>query len=455
MKTFYNILHKLYTVTPELKNEFFKDVAHTIDFNIQLNEMKYNNDTMNIILISSFISSNYNTGTISTKFDYIKKQIDNPFLSTLQKDNFLTVFCKAQLLYKRICRLVHIWKWRRKKPIITTDLLLNPINESNYFTIAIVHLNSKYLFTKSDLTNIIEKALTNSPDIFAEPVSIKNPYNNLTFNKHHLYNIYFFMKYGGFVIPTIFHQYFLYNFHLKYFRDNNESLIRKMHISSMVNINDNDKLVFDIHSMLTYHNDRVITDYDKININDKFPDQILINAMKPYLHMFYVMNYSLDIAEKGTATHELYYLLHKFKKQNPAFGRKITRIASRFGQRSRHTEFCTNYIPYNKIQYNKNYDTCHMVIYENNIDDETHNSDTAGFIPIYMGRTTQFINDSELDDNECDDSDDSDDDNHNNDHHEWDDSDGSDDNNNDSDDNYINNDNDNDSDSDNDNDSDI
>tara|TARA_B100000902_G_scaffold386142_1_gene428400 strand:+ start:3558 stop:5024 length:1467 start_codon:yes stop_codon:yes gene_type:complete len=413
MKTFYNILHKQYTVTPELKNEFFKDTVHTIDINIQVNEMKHNKNAMNLILISGFIYYNFNIKSIKEKFNYIKKIIDNPFLSRSQIDNFIKVVGNAQMLYKRLCRLVHIWKWRRKKPIITTDLLLNPIKESDYFTIAIMHLESKYLFTKSDLTKIIEKSLTNSPDIFAEPVSIKNPYNNLTFDKHNLYNIYFFIKYGGFVMPTIFHQYFLYNFHLKYFRDNNESLIRKMHILTMINTNDTDKLLFDINTMLLFHNDRVTSTSDKINIHDNFPDKILINAMKPYLHIFYVMNYSLDIAEKGTATHELYYLLHKFKKQNPAFGRKLVRLTNIFGKRTKHIEYSTQYIPYNKIKYSKDYESCHEEIIENNsVDNENFNL----VIPTYIGRTSQFnihnertmLNfvDSEFD---CDDSDDSDD----------------------------------------------
>ena len=92
-------------------------------------------------------------------------------------------------------------------------------------------MDIKYLFTKSDLTKIIENALINSPYIYAEPLPIRNPYNN-SFWKIHLYNIYFFMKHG-FILPRIFHQYFIHNFHLKVFRDNTECMIREMHIKTM------------------------------------------------------------------------------------------------------------------------------------------------------------------------------------------------------------------------------
>ena len=73
MKTFYNILHKQYTVTPELKNEFFKDTVHTIDINIQVNEMKHNKNAMNLILISGFIYYNFNIKSINNASNLFKK----------------------------------------------------------------------------------------------------------------------------------------------------------------------------------------------------------------------------------------------------------------------------------------------------------------------------------------------------------------------------------------------
>ena len=257
MKTFYNLLHKCCSITPGLHYTFITDeyINHDSDLTNNVYEMQHNPNTLNIILCSSFIRCNFfSTNPIYDKFLYLKNIIGNPFISKKLQEDFLDKFRKAQQLYNRLCKLVYQWKWRRAELFIDKDLLLNPINENQYFTTAICHFGKKYLFTKSDLTNIIETALTNSPYFYAEPLSIKNPYNNLPFDKNQLYNIYFFMKHGGFVIPAIFHQYFLHNFHLKIFRDNNEAFIRKLHITSMINTNNTSKLIRNINTMISQHN---------------------------------------------------------------------------------------------------------------------------------------------------------------------------------------------------------
>ena len=39
--------------------------------------------------------------------------------------------------------------------------------------------------------NIINKSIINCPDMFVEPLDIKNPYTNIPFSKAGSYNIYF------------------------------------------------------------------------------------------------------------------------------------------------------------------------------------------------------------------------------------------------------------------------
>ena len=50
------------------------------------------------------------------------------------------------------------------------------------------------LINPNDLIKIINTSLTNTSSFFIEPLPIKNPYNNIPFNKSVLYNIYFFIK---------------------------------------------------------------------------------------------------------------------------------------------------------------------------------------------------------------------------------------------------------------------
>ena len=157
MKTFYNILHKCCSITPSLNKTFITDERiydSSYIFNKNFYEMKNNPNTLNVILCQSYIQSNFfSTIPITDKFIYIKKIIENPFISNKQREEFLEKFGKAQQLYKRLCRLVHQWKWRRMEISIDNDLLLNPINENQYFTIAIAQFGKKYLFTKRNTKN--------------------------------------------------------------------------------------------------------------------------------------------------------------------------------------------------------------------------------------------------------------------------------------------------------------
>ena len=332
-------------------------------------------NTLMYILSISFIHQLLNTKTTykREKYNSLKNILDTQFLSSNQKTEFLSIFQDIQYIHNNLCKLVRKYKWKNSVFANQHDLIMNPINENQYFVCSILQHDRKYLFTKSDLTKIIENALTNSPYIYAEPLPIKNPYNNSIFDKSHLYNIYFFMKHGGFILPSIFHQYFLHNFHLKIFRNNTECMIREMHIKTMTeNHNSNTDLIRDIKRMLEMYNDKCTKDELRIRIHKNFPENVLIRAMKPYLHIYYTSNYSLCILDKTNAQFELIYQLNCFKQKSPGFGRKIFKLINNlFIKKSKKVqEYNTEFSQYINNCYYNNYDTSHIEIIEDNTDAE-------------------------------------------------------------------------------------
>jgi hypothetical protein len=277
---------------------------------------------------------------------------------------------------------------------------MNPINEKQYFVCSLLQHGLKYLFTKSDLTKIIENSLINSPYIYAEPLPIKNPYNNSIFDKSHLYTIYFFMKHGGFILPSIFHQYFLHHFHLKVFRNNTEYMIREMHIKTMTTSNNN-KLHRDINTMLDLYNKQCNVANLKIIIHNTFPEDVLIRAMKPYLQMFYTSNYSLCISAKTNARVDLIYELNQFKTKSPGFGRKyinILNVNNQFCKKKRVCNYITEYPQYISNCYYKNYETSHIEIIEDNTDAEKEH--IISLYTTFLTNTNIFddVIDDEIDD---------------------------------------------------------
>ena len=366
-------------------------LSTTIHVNNSLINFKSAPNLLMHILGSSFLHRILHTTTTykREKFNDLKDVLNNQFLTYNQKNEFISMFQDIQHIHNSLCKLVRKYKWKNSVLANQHDLIMNPINENQYFVCSILQHNKKYLFTKSDLTKIIENALTNSPYIYAEPLPIKNPYNNSIFDKSHLYNIYFFMKHGGFILPNIFHQYFLHNFHLKIFRNNTESMIREMYIKTMTANNSCNKDLFrDIKIMLEMYNDNCSKNDMRICIHKKFPKDILIRAMKPYLHIYYTSNYSLCVPSKTNAKFELFYQLNRFKQKSPGFGRKICKLNDNnhiFIKKNKKTwEYNTEFSQYINNCYYKNYDTSHIEIIEDNTDAEKEH-----IISLY---TTYFPN---------------------------------------------------------------
>jgi hypothetical protein len=414
MTTFCDILYRKYLSTTNnepigINKEYLNTPVH---FNNSLINFKSAPNLLMHILGSAFIYKYLHKELTykQEKFNYLKYVLDNPFLTYIQKNEFIAIFQDVQRIHNNLCKLVRKYKWKKSKLANQHDLIMNPINENQYFVCTLLQHGIKYLFTKSDLTKIIENALINSPYIYAEPLPIKNPYNNSILDKSHLYTIYFFMKHGGFILPSIFHQYFLHNFHLKVFRNNTECMIRDMHIKTMANSN-NPRLRRNINTMLDLYNTQCNVANMKIIIHKTFPEDVLIRAMKPYLHLFYTSNYSLCISSKTNAHIDLIYELNRFKTKSPGFGRKyinIINVNNLFCKKHRVCDYITEYPQYINNCYYKNYETSHIEIIEDNTDAEKEH--IISLYTTFLTNTNIFDNDEDEDEDEDDEIDDTHDD---------------------------------------------
>jgi hypothetical protein len=156
--------------------------------------------------------------------------------------------------------------------------------------------------------------------MFANPIFPKNPYNNMPFSTAILYHIYFFMKKGNFVLSSMFHQFFLCNFNLVRFKNENAVIIRKKYIDQYMKDSDNDELFEEgLHMLQSNKYTR------KMKIDKEFPVDKFVEIMRPYLYIYYIQLYTLDLSEKNCAANELNILLKHFYKYNPRFGRKYVK----------------------------------------------------------------------------------------------------------------------------------
>lgn len=253
------------------------------------------------------------------KFNCLQDILSNIFLNETKKTEVLNVFHNIQKFTHAIYRLKHLWKLKRANIYNTDDLFMNPIHVGDKNTIVLLQNNTKYVFHIRELIGSINTSLSNSCHFFLEPSTCKNPYTNIPFDKSSLYNIYFAIRESTFIMPSIMHQYFLSDFNLSTFAINNEHLLNKEYLRTYVNNN----CIEDVR-------ERVIEMFEDHRISIKiikgFPNDKLLKIMRPYLHLYYISNFSLNEYEKNHDYRLLNRKLVEFIKYNPTFGRKKMRL---------------------------------------------------------------------------------------------------------------------------------
>jgi hypothetical protein len=281
-------------------------------------------DTYTQFIISSLqyahdnrIKSNINDPIkVLSKHRILKEYQDNVFIPSESKRKMLIDFCVAQRTYFAFSRLAQIYKFRNTKNTISIDLYLNEISKEHRNAICIHANATNYWFMIGDLCNHIFAALTNSPYYFADPLPIKNPYTNIPFTNAELYAIYFKVRTSTFILPILFHKFFLCNFDLIKFRLDNEAEIRESFIRRHIHATEEPILYAEILLML-FHNRR-----RNRFIHPTIPKPEFIKIMRPYLYLFIVSEYHVGGLEKVTiAKVVLRDRLKELFQFNPRFGR--------------------------------------------------------------------------------------------------------------------------------------
>jgi len=260
---------------------------------------------------------------IKYKFTFLTNVMENIFYNDETKDLYFSYFSKIQKIHFAFMRFARLYKYKKAVVQISSDLYMNELDEKHRNVFVLFQNNCKYLFSASDLVNIMNNNLSNSYLFFSEPLIPKNPYNNIAFDIATLYNIYFFMKNRPFAMPVLYQQFFNVDFDLEIFREDNEQLIREESIKRYVYSTSPNILYNTVVSMiesLKSNNSK----YKILCIHKNFPKNKLVEIMRPYLHLYYLSKFYVVGTEKITNSYEI--LVKKFDlfvRFNPYFGRKL------------------------------------------------------------------------------------------------------------------------------------
>jgi len=324
------------------------------------------------------------------KFNELKKLIVNPFMSETMAQELLTDFSGFQKTYCGFAKLAHIYKFKKAKVQINTDLCMNDLNPKKSNVFILFQNNLKYYFSARDLINIINSNLSHCIGFVPDMIVSKNPYNNVILSETCLYNIYFFLRWNAYIIPELFHGFFLSSFSATTFHYDYEFNIINEHVKNFIYNSHHDTLYPIFKEMWETY--RRIT--RKIIIDDEFPRDKLINIMKPYLHLYYISLYATNGTYKQcNAEYTLRRKLMRFRNFNPLFGRKYIRFNKDiFGKRHTRVEFDLKHINFYKKQLNNNdlVDLYNIGMQSNRLESLNHNLSTIRFSSFTTYAIHQF-----------------------------------------------------------------
>jgi len=302
-----------------LRDVYSLDTTNIIQQIIHIELYSYVINIYRILLEKEFDYKSF----IKYKFTFLTNVLENVFYNDEIKDLYFSYFSKIQKTHFAFLRFARLYKYKKAVVQISSDLYMNELDEKHRNVFVLFQNNCKYLFSASDLVNIMNNNLSNSYLFFSEPLIPKNPYNNIAFDIATLYNIYFFMKNRPFAMPVLYQQFFNVDFDLEIFREDNEQLIREESIKRYVYSTSPNILYNTVVSMiesLKSNNPK----YKILCIHKNFPKTKLVEIMRPYLHLYYLSKFYVVGTEKITNSYEI--LVKKFDlfvRFNPYFGRKL------------------------------------------------------------------------------------------------------------------------------------
>lgn len=219
-------------------------------------------------------------------------------------------FYKAQRLITILSRFVQKIKRQRfvsRKTEIDCDLRMAPFEPKT--AIDLIEQRCIYTFNVYDLINIISTALFQQSFMFSNAQIPKNPYTNLNFSVHNLYNIYIKCLSQHISIPEVFQRFFKSDFDINSFRETNKIFLLDNAIDCYFAA---DAAVTD--EIFGYIRDMCYPFC--INIDEEFPRSKLYTVFRPYLKCYL----RSKLFENDS---DIRYYLRCFDLYNPYFGRKF------------------------------------------------------------------------------------------------------------------------------------
>ena len=131
-------------------------------------------------------------------------------LITREKDK--QIYYKLFTIQRRLSKFVTHVKFMYINKFNDTNLYGDPLKKRH---ITIIENNQMYRFDYFEMFKLIKEKIYYHQDFFLNPMMPTNPYTNVPFERHNLYNIYLQLLKSSYILPICIRLFFNVNFDLK------------------------------------------------------------------------------------------------------------------------------------------------------------------------------------------------------------------------------------------------
>lgn len=243
----------------------------------------------------------------------------NPFLT--EKEKIWTMFSKIQRIYHVLLRFVDRVQKKYAKVKVSCDLNMDEIKLREGYSVGLFQNHCQYYFTIQDLIKICNSALSYSVQMFPDSYIPKNPYTNEQFTYRALLQIYHAIRRSDYKMPLLLEMFYASKFSIKRFISKYEYFIREEIIKNFVRNGSEEDFCEYIYEILQYASIE-----KKCKISPGFPRTVMVKALKKYVFLYLISEYSLRSSHKQWQYFNVLRIsLFEFFKRNPLFGRKMVR----------------------------------------------------------------------------------------------------------------------------------
>jgi len=241
------------------------------------------------------------------------------FIKFTNNRNFQIIYIQAKKIKNILKKFIR--KKKYKKILVfdcNTDFYGDSLDLLKKWQICqIIDNNTKYKFKLNDLIALWNESLSNSQNLFSKPFMLKNPYTNVPFEIHNLYNIYFYMHYSPYHIPKLIYLYFLSEFNIEFFLYNNYPLLKENAIDHFINHAPSYEIWEQLNNMMVEFKDDL-----KIELNSYYlpiTKRHIINELKECVSYYVRSSFSCNPLRRRNAHRICKTRLIEYFNKEPVF----------------------------------------------------------------------------------------------------------------------------------------